>query len=145
MAYVEYPIDFQLRPYVKVIWSMENEPDEVPDFRMRILPDSCVEMVVHYRNPLVTTFSNGSHALQPTSFVVAQMKSFIELMPSRNYGFISIRFSAEGAYHFFGLPMKEIVNDIVPLQNVWQDVAGEIENRISEAHDGLERSSIIQD
>ena len=144
MAYTEYAITAELKPFVKSIWSMENEPGEVPTFSMRILPDSCVEMVIHYKTPLITTFSNGLHNDQPKSFVVAQMKSFIELMPHGPYGFISIRFSAQGAYHFFGIPLKEIVNGVVSLEHVWKDVAKEIENNIAEARSGAERSSFVQ-
>src|ERR1041385_440786 len=110
MSYAEYPIYPELRPFVKVVWSLESERGEVPQFSMRILPDSCVEIVVHYWLPFFTTFSNNQRDLQPTSFVVAQMKSFIELSPSGHFGFMSVRLSAKGAYHFFGQSMKEFVN-----------------------------------
>ncbi|HZY78402.1 MAG TPA: helix-turn-helix domain-containing protein [Cyclobacteriaceae bacterium] len=145
MAYVEYPISTELQPFVKVIWSMESEPDETPDFSMRILPDSCVEMVVHYRQPLITTHADGNRQLQPHSFVVAQMKNFIELAPSGRYGFMSIRFSAFGAYHFFQQPMKEIVNHVVDLNHVWKTIAGDMIDKVAIARTGFERSSIIQD
>lgn len=144
MRYAEYPILPQLLPFVKVIWSMESEPGETPEFSMRILPDSCVEMVVHYKQPLATTCANARRDLQPTSFVVAQMKSFIDLSPTGHYGFMSIRFSARGAYHFFRQPMKEIVNDVVDLNNIWKMIAKDIEERVGTAKTGQERSSIIQ-
>lgn len=144
MAYVEYPIVNQLRPFVKVIWSMESDPGEAPEFSMRILPDSCVEMVIHYFEPLETTFSNGECKVQPKSFVVAQMKSFIELAPTGRYGFMSIRFSAQGAYHFFGIPMKAIVNDVVHLDDAWTSHSRDIRERVQDATTGAERASIIQ-
>ena len=123
---------------------MENDPGETPQFSMRILPDSCVEMVIHYSRPLETTFSNGKRGLQPLTFVVAQMKSFIELAPSGPFGFMSIRFSAQGAYHFFGIPMKEIVNGIVDLNELWKSLADEMTDRVQSATNGADRSSLIQ-
>lgn len=72
MVYQEYPIADPLRPYVKVIWSMESEETWAPP--MRILPDSCVELVIHFNQPYKTTFSDNKAEVQPQSFVVAQMK-----------------------------------------------------------------------
>jgi AraC-like DNA-binding protein len=144
MAYCEYPIAADLKPIVKVIWSMENDLGDVSPFSMRILPDACVELVIHYFNPFSTTFSNGECKVQPESFVVAQMKSFIELSPNGAYGFMSIRFSAQGAYHFFGSPMKAIVNGVVELGDVWGSFANELTYRVRSATTGTERSDIIQ-
>jgi AraC-like DNA-binding protein len=144
MAYAEYPIVPELRPFVKVIWSMENDPGEDPQFSMRILPDSCVEMVIHYSRPLETTFSNGARAVQPVSFLVAQMKTFIDLAPTGPFGFMSIRFSAQGAYHFFGIPMKEIVNGVVGLNEIWKSLADELTDRVQSAANGADRSSLVQ-
>ncbi len=144
MAYAEYPIAPELRPFVKVIWSMENDPGEIPQFSMRILPDTCVEMVIHYSQPLSTTFSTSKKEIQPTSFVVAQMKSFIELEPTGPYGFMSIRFTAQGAYHFFGIPMKEIANDFVDLNNVWKSFADNLTDQVQLGLNGSQRSNIIQ-
>jgi AraC-like DNA-binding protein len=144
MAYVEYPILPELRTFVKVIWSMENDPGEIPEFSMRILPDSCVEMVIHYARPLATTFSDGRKEVQPISFVVTQMKSFIELSPTGSFGFMSIRFSAQGAYHFFSVPMKELTDGVVDLGNVWKSFADDLTDRIQTASNGSDRSLIIQ-
>ncbi len=144
MPYAEYPICSELKPFVKVIWSMENDPGEPADFSMRILPDSCVEMVIHYRVPFLTTFKDCSSKQQPKSFVVSQMKRFIEIAPAGEYGFISIRFTAKGAYHFFGLPMKEVADRVVGLENVWGNLARDIEARIADAPAGNKRSDIIQ-
>lgn len=72
------------------------------------------------------------------------MKNFIEIQPNGKIGLISIRFSAQGAYHFFGLPMKEIANGIVDLKLVWNNLAKEIEERIVESNNTEQRISRIQ-
>ncbi|HEY0652656.1 MAG TPA: helix-turn-helix domain-containing protein [Chryseosolibacter sp.] len=142
MVYQEYPIADPLRPYVKVIWSMESEETWAPP--MRILPDSCVELVIHFNQPYKTTFSDNKAEVQPQSFVVAQMKNFIEIQPNGKIGMLSIRFSAQGAYHFFGMPMKEIANGIVDLKLVWNNLAKEIEERIIESRTTQQRVRRIQ-
>jgi AraC-like DNA-binding protein len=142
MVYQEYPIAEPLKPYVKVIWSMESDESWAPP--MRILPDSCVELVIHFNKPYRTTFSNGKSEIQPQSFVVAQMKNFIEIEPHGKIGMISVRFSAQGAYHFFAMPMKEIANGIVDLKLVWNNLAKEIEDRIVTCSNTNQRNQIIQ-
>lgn len=95
MVYQEYAIAEPLKPYVKVIWSMESGECWAPP--MRILPDSCVELIIHFNQAYKTIFSNSKAEIQPQSFVVAQMKNFIEIEPNGKIGMISIRFSAHGA------------------------------------------------
>lgn len=142
MHYQEYPVIELLQPYIKVIWSMESEGSYAPP--MRILPDSCVELVIHYNQPYKTTFGNSEVATQPQSFVAAQMKNFIEIEPNGKIGFVAIRFSAHGAYQFFGLPMTEIVNGITDLKFIWNSLAKEIEETIIESKTNVQRISRMQ-
>jgi len=144
MQYKEYKIADPLKPFVKVIWSMEDDSYRVNGFPIHILPDSCVELVVHFSDPYKTTFSDNTISLQPRSFVVAQMKSFMKIQSYGKTGFIAVRFSALGAYHFFSVPMKEIVNAEIGLRNVWHDLAPEIEGKIYDAANTHQRSQIIQ-
>ncbi len=142
MVYQEYPIAEPLKPFVKVIWSMESEESWAPP--MRILPDSCVELVIHFRQPYKTFYSNSITEVQPQSFVVAQMKNFIEIAPNGKIGMVCVRLSAQGAYHFFGLPMLEISNGFTDLNFVWKGLAKEIEERIVECKATTKRVDIIQ-
>jgi AraC-like DNA-binding protein len=144
MHYQEYEISEPLKPFVKVIWSMEDEAHVMNGFPIYILPDSCVELVVHFSDPYKTTFSNNTTSIQQQSFVVAQMKSFMQIQSHGKTGLIAVRFSALGAYHFFGMPMKEIVNREAGLRNVWQGLAAEVEERIYHAVNTQQRSQIIQ-
>src|SRR5688572_23407626 len=144
MQYKEYQIADSLKPFVKVIWSMEDDSYDVNGFPIYILPDSCVELVVHFSDPYKTTFSDNTISIQPQSFVVAQMKSFLKIQSCGRTGFIAVRFSALGAYHFFSMPMKEIVNRETGLRNVWHNLAPEIEGKIHDAANTHQRSQIIQ-
>jgi len=144
MIYQEYPVSEILKPYVKVIWSMERDSSVFNDPPIHILPDTCVELVVHFGDPFKTMFSDNSTSIQARSFVVAQMKSFMKIQSSGKTGIIAVRFSALGAYHFFDIPMKEIANQEVGLRNLWTDLAVEIEEKINLAKTTHHRSEIIQ-
>jgi AraC-like DNA-binding protein len=144
MQYQEHYIEPSLRPFIKVIWSMENDTVTFGGTPMRILPDTCVELVIHYSDPFLTTFSNDTTSIQGHSFIVAQMKNFMEIQPNGKVGLIAVRFTAWGAYHFFGIPMKEVANGETALQFVWNTLAGEIEDRIASASANNQRIQIIQ-
>jgi AraC-like DNA-binding protein len=144
MQYQEYDIAEDLKPFVKVIWSMESDVDVYNEMPMHILPDTCVELVVHFRDPYKTTFSDNSISVQEQSLVVAQMKSFMKIQPYGKTGLIAVRFSALGAYHFFDIPMKEIANKETGLRDLWKDFACDIEDRILLARTSQHRSQIIQ-
>lgn len=144
MRYKEYEIGQSLRPYVKVIWSLESDTTILNGTPIHILPDTCVELVIHFSDPYKTTFSDGSVSIQGQSLVVGQMKGFMKVCAHGRTGFIAVRFTALGAYHFFGLPMKEMANGETALRDVWDGMASEIESKIFDAASTQHRATIIQ-
>ena len=72
------------------------------------------------------------------------MKSFIEIQPHGRPGFIAVRFSAWGAYLFFGLPMIKVANGETGLQDGWNELCREIEERIFSAQTSNHRIKTIR-
>jgi AraC-like DNA-binding protein len=127
----EYRVHPTLAPYVKCIWSQESNHPIFDAGRERILPDSCVELVFHFRDPFLTRFADGTNALQPLGFVVGQMKRFLDIEPAGRMGLVAVRFYARGAYLFFQRPLSEVAAGIVDLKDIWKDRAGELTERVA--------------
>jgi|SRR5438128_40840 len=92
--YREYPVQPALASLVKCIWSLESDRAVYDAPRERILPDHCVELVFHFHDPFRTYFPDGESAVQLQSFVVGQMKRFLEIAPVGRMGlsrFVSMR------------------------------------------------------
>lgn len=142
IRYREYPFHAALAPFVKCIWSLESEGPIVG--RERILPDSCVELVFHFHDPYRSHFADGQTALQPHSFVVGQMRRFLEIEPVGRAGFLAVRFHARGAYLFFHRPLREVAAGVVDLEDVWRDRAREWTERIALARHMGERVGFIE-
>jgi AraC-like DNA-binding protein len=139
----QYPVSPLLAPFVKSIWSLQgNGGPRSP--RERILPDGCVELVIHFRVPFRNYFADGTTTLQPTSFVVGQMRQFLEIGPAGQTGFVAVRFSARGAYRFFRAPMSEVADLIVPLREVWNGRANEYTDRVAVARGMAPRVRIVE-
>ena len=141
----EYSVHPVLSPFVKCIWSQESDRAILNAGRERILPDSCVELVIHFQDPFLTHFPGECSALQPQSFVVGQMKRFLEIEPAGRMGLIAVRFRARGAYLFFQRPLSEVAAGIVDLEDIWKELAGELTERIATAGGTTERVRIIEE
>jgi AraC-like DNA-binding protein len=144
VRFSEYPVPLALVPFVKCIWSQESDVPILDANRERILPDSCVELVFHFRDPFRTHFADGTNALQSCSFVVGQMKRFLEIEPAGRMGLIAVRFYARGAYLFFQRPLSVVAAGIVDLQDIWKDQANELSERIALANGMPERVRLIE-
>lgn len=144
IRYREYPLHPALVPFVKCLWSLESDGPINGAGRERILPDSCVELVFHFRDPYLSHFHDGQTALQPRSFVVGQMRRFLEIEPAGRAGFLAVRFYARGAYLFFHRPLREVAAGVVDLEDVWRDWAREWTERIAQAKDMAARVRFIE-
>jgi AraC-like DNA-binding protein len=141
----EHAIPPLLCPFVKSIWSFEDENIHRERTRERILPDACVELVIHFRDPFRNYFADRTTKLQPQSFVVGQMKRFLEIEPSGTSGFVAVRFHAHGAYLFLRSPLTEITNSIVPLKEIWNSRANEYSERVALARGMSARARIVEE
>jgi AraC-like DNA-binding protein len=134
-----------LIPFVKSIWSFEDRGTVYEKARERILPNACVELVIHFRHPFRNYFADGTTNLQPQGFVVGQMKHFLEIEPSGASGFVAVRFHARGAYLFLRSPLTEITNSIVPLKEIWNSRANEYSERVALARAKSARVRIVEE
>jgi AraC-like DNA-binding protein len=140
----EYPVHPSLAPFVKCIWSLESKDFINNAPRERILPDGCVELVFHFHQPFWSHSANGQASLQPRSFVVGQMKRFLEIEPAGRIGFIAVRFFARGAYLFFDRPMSEMVAGVIGLDLLWKERATEWSERVVLAAGMSNRIALIE-
>lgn len=140
----EYPVHRELAPFVKCVWSLESDGRIRDAGRERILPDSCVELVFHFCDPFRSYFANGGSAIQPRSFVVGQMKRFLEIEPAGRAGFVAVRFLARGAYLFFHRPLSEVAAGVVDLEDLWRGRAREWTERVALAPDTGARVRLIE-
>jgi AraC-like DNA-binding protein len=143
-ARYEYPVNPALAPFVKSIWSFESN---LPTYHApweRILPDGCVELVFHFRDPFLSRFANGEEVLQPISFVVGQMRRFLEIRPAGQTGFVAVRLYAHGAYRFFPRSLNDVAAGVVDLPEVWRKRGKEWTDRVASARGMQRRVQVIE-
>lgn len=140
-----YNIIPQLQPYIKVICSMESEGSNDHLSPFRVLPDTCIELFLNYIQPEQTIATGNNNILrQPQSFIVSRMSRYMEVQNHGRTGCIAICFHPGAATHFFKTSMNELSDTVTALNDLWKDVAKEMEERIGEAHSNEERVDIVQ-
>lgn len=89
-------------------------------------------------------YAGAPFSRQPTSLVVSQTRSFIEIEPTGASGFISVRFHPWGACHFFQPSVSAFANQAVTAADLWGNDVRILEERISIARSAPERVHAIQ-
>ena len=144
-CYREYRIPAALTPFVKLIWSLEGDHFIQGGQSERILPDGCVELVFHFRDPFYTAFPRRQYYVQPQAFFVGQMNDFIEIAPHGRIGFVAVRFSAQGAYRFLPGSLKRVAGAVVATKEIWKGSDAEIIDRLATAPTMCHRVAVIEE
>lgn len=145
MIYKETRPGKQLQKYVKYIWIQESDIYQPNSDRQRIMPDGCIEIVIHYRKPFNTYFPNNTCEIQPKSFIVTQVKDYIELEPRGKIGMIGVRFYPWGIHHFLKYTFKEIGDKVIDLNLLWGSEARILEEKIWYSESHIEKVKIVED
>ena len=142
MDYQVYTPSRELQPFIKCFWSLDDKKQDEP-VRQRVLPDGCMEMIFHYRDPYRQYFEDGSSIIQPRSFVFGQITKYIEIAPTGSSGIISARFLPEGLCPFINMPVIALENKAVPFAEIFADGTA-LEEQIIKANNNKERIKLIE-
>ena len=134
-----------LQPYIKVICSIEADGPADTNSPFRVLPDTCVELFVNYTDQDQTiTVNNNIIVKQPRSFIISRMSRYMDVQGHSWPGCIAICFFPGAAFHFFQIPMNEVSDMMIGLDDLWKNIAKEMEERVTGAGNSEERVLIIQ-
>ena len=145
MIYKEFPIHPKLAPYVQLVWMMESESDQDTVPMEQIMPDGILEFVTHYADPWVTITAGGQAEVQPESFVISQMRKYIEIGPERATGMISVRFYPWGGYHFFDKPVDSFLDGMISSKDLWPLHCNDFIQNVRNAPSHEARAAFIQE
>ena len=103
-----------LRVHVECLWRLEGEGAGLP--AETIVPDGCMEIVLHGGDRFARIDEKGRAAPQPRAFVVGQMLGPLVVRPGARIETWGIRFRPGGAAPFFDAPMADLAGCIVDLE-----------------------------
>jgi len=125
MQYSEFKPSAAASSLIKCFWVLE---DEAPaDSVQTIIPDGRPELIIHLGHPFAQK-RNGSWHQQPQIFFIGQITGPFLVCPAGLVRTIGVRFRPEGASKLLRLPMFELTNLAVPLENISTRLWREIES-----------------
>jgi AraC-like DNA-binding protein len=110
VPYAEFAPVAALRPWVECFWTRRDDAP-VPEYR--VLPDGCAD--------LVFDLSGGEHS------VVGTMTRPLVIPPTDASHMFGVRFRPGCAAAFLRIPLAEVTDARVPLQDVWKNWDGRID------------------
>ncbi|MEL6562235.1 MAG: helix-turn-helix transcriptional regulator [Bacteroidota bacterium] len=132
-----------LSEFVRCYWTLESDPEDAP-VRNKIVPDGCMKMIFHYGDPYRHHPKDGAAFQLPRSFVVGQLTTPYEVEPEGKTGTFFVCFRPNGFIPFSTIPIKEMENKVVSLEDLYDNAGDEISEKILNAADTDERIEFIE-
>ncbi len=143
MSYNTFTPNIELAAFVKCYWTLDT-PKEITPEKQRIVPDGCLEMIFEYGDSYRQYRNDGSFFLQPKCFVFGQITEPLEIEPTGETGIFAVRFHLGGYIPFATIPIVEMENRPVPLDELFGDEGILLEKEMLSAETAVERIEIIE-
>jgi len=143
MIYQTYSPGTELAHFVKCYWILESPAGQMP-VRQRIVPDGCMEMIFHYGDLYKQYLPDGGFVIQPRCFVFGQITDTLEIEPTGDSGIFSIRFHPDGFLPFATLPIREMDNKAVSLEQLYNQEGTDLQNTVLTATTVEARIEIVE-
>lgn len=130
LAYVEREPPPPLRRFVRRIWDLESPAGAPPPPPDRVLPDGCVEVVLHYHDAFRRVDSVAGEVTQHRHALVGQIRTALALRPLGRVGVLGIRFEPAGAGALFRVPMHEATARSFALEDVLGRFAAQLADAV---------------
>jgi AraC-like DNA-binding protein len=139
-----FDIISSLQPYIRNICTVEFAKNE-RSHCIRVLPDTCVELFINFGDSPLAEFTDNKEYNYKRSIVTSRMNRYMDVTRHLGSSCIAICFKPGQAYRFFSVPMSELSNKVIELEDLWQSQSRIIEEKLALAVDNEQRSVIIQE
>lgn len=143
MRYVEIKPGSPLAEFVKCIWILEDASAAGVGPIDRVMPDGCMELIVHYGDAMNARVNGGGFDKNPKSVLAGQMSRFLELQSTGRLGMIGVRFLPGGASAFFRLSLHALADRIVGFDCLEARDLAEFEDRVCGAETDAQRLDLV--
>ena len=115
MKYFESAPSIAVSRFIKCYWVLED--DSSTNVVQTIVPDGRSELILNLGRPFQSQMSDQWHS-QPDCFFVGQITGPFLVRPNGPARVIGVRFQPHGASQLLGLPMDELTDSVVALDDI---------------------------
>jgi len=134
----------RLAKYIKYYWVMETGNEISGSVSDRVIPTGNCELMFHSGNPFKITDEYNNTSLQPHFFLCGQKNTYYDAATVGNTGLLSVTFKPHGARLFFDVPLDELQNTNLSLDDFMGKEGKEIGYKIAEAKTYKIKISILE-
>lgn len=128
MDYQTFQPHPDLADLIKCYWTLDSPKEDVPQTQT-IVPDGCMEMIFHHGD-LYKQYTDGKAIVQPRSCVFGQLTEPLKIEPTGITGIFSVRFHHDGFIPFATIPIKEMDDKAVSLEELFGNSGTELESKV---------------
>jgi AraC-like DNA-binding protein len=133
LQYVEQRPPRALAPYVEALWWMQDRGPAPAAPVERVLPDGCLELVLHFGDPFAAGADEAALARQPAALLVGQLTGPLFLRRGAQVDTMGIRFRPGGAWPFVGPCLHELTGRAVEAEQLWGGAGRELWESVAAA------------
>lgn len=132
-----------LNDFVMCYWTLDF-PREVTPKINTIIPDGTMKLIFHYGDLYWHHPKAGKKFLQPRCFLIGQLTQPYVVEPDGDTGTFVVRFHPNGFLPFTSIPLKEMKNQPISLDQLFGKESLELEQNILNAFSTTDRILIIE-
>lgn len=123
-----------LKAYIEKMWIFESSGRIPADDLKLVVPNGNIKLTVAFRNGIVAAmngnvFASKEQGISLTGLV--DVPVILDVDEDVATGTLCAEFNPQGAYRFFHIPLNDIKNQILPLNDILGTVAKQLEEQIS--------------
>jgi len=132
-----------LKEFVKSYWTLDFPRADTPQMNT-IIPDGTMKLIFHYGDLYWHHPENGDSFLQPRCFLIGQLTRPYVVEPAGDTGTFVVRFHPNGFLPFTTVPLKEMENTPVSLEQLYGQAGKELAKNMLHANSTDERIRIVE-
>ncbi len=134
-----------LQAFIKHYWILEEREPLKEVCKPRIYPTGFTELIFHYGDKYMHIDKNNAKTLQPAFLFTGQSSEFYDISPTGKVGLIAVTFKPDAAKLFLKLPINEVENNFVALEDILGIAARNIEYELCISKSNSNRIQIIEE
>lgn len=132
-----------LAEFVMCYWNLEGDQETTPKMNT-IVPDGTMKLIFHYGETYRHHPKNGQSRVLPKCFLIGQLTQPYVVEPLGVTGSFVVRFHPNGFVPFTTIPIKEMENTAVPLDQLFGVEGAIVGENILAAKDTTARIRLIE-
>ena len=143
LGYTEFSPRPPLDQFIRCFWFLKTDAEDLGGASQKILPDGCMEIVIHIGAPFRRIRNNAARK-QAAAFLVGQLTECFVLEESASAHVMGVRFKPAGASLIVPFDLSEIQNQEITLECLWGSTGRSLQDALIDANSDDERMRIFE-